>query len=221
MSTASEQEPMGFRNQSCGPSTMKPKTASHRAVLKISAAVPSRRLRACARLDKALGFVTGDDATVRARGPTTDQDVWELYYLPDDFSQVKTGSSRASLTRSPSSPSCGGRRPNETGCCRWAGSQAGDLPPCPPPHGSAFSDVQNIQRGMVPVSAVSTRRGTAAHPRRRRVGVIVANADFSWEVRAGSTNSGTRTTYPFLGVETYRQVFSEPPPPGCHGADAA
>ena len=32
---------------------------------------------------------TGDDETVRARSVRPGQDVWELYYLPDDFSQAK------------------------------------------------------------------------------------------------------------------------------------
>lgn len=79
---------------------------------------------ACARLDKAPWDLSPE--TMRRFAPGTydpDQDVWELYYLPDDFSQAKTWQPSIP-TRSPSSPSCGGRRPNETGCCRcWAGSR--------------------------------------------------------------------------------------------------
>ena len=60
--------------------------------------------------------------TLKQFGPGSDWDPdrdvgWELYYLPDDFSQAKTWR-RSTRTRSRSCRSCGGRRPSATACCR-------------------------------------------------------------------------------------------------------
>jgi hypothetical protein len=149
-----------------------------------------------------------------------DSDVWELYYLPDDFSQARNLSTEhpdkvAELTqlwwqeaeRNRVLPLLGG-----------LAVMFGDLPPLPTTARFTFKgDVQNIQRGMVPrIFGRSYAIEARLHvPDDGAEGVIVANADFMGGFALWV--DGQRRlhhTYSFLGVETYRQVSTEPIPTG-------
>jgi arylsulfatase len=94
----------------------------------------------------------------------------------------------------------------------------GSLPPLPTTTRFAFKgDVQNIQRGMVPrifgrSYAIEARlvilEGGAQ-------GVIVANGDFIGGFALWvDAERRLRHTYSYLGVDTYRQVSTEPIPTG-------
>ena len=94
----------------------------------------------------------------------------------------------------------------------------GMLPPLPTITRFTFNgDVQNVQRGMVPRTAGRSYAIEAALeiPDGGAEGVIVANADFIGGFALWV--DGERRlhhTYSFLGVETYKQVSTEPIPTG-------
>ena len=114
-----------------------------------------------------------------------------------------------------------GRRPNGTACFPLMGGLSviyGILPPLPTITRLRFAgDVQNIQRGMTPriqgrSYAIEARLNV---PDGGAEGVIVANADFIggyalWVDEKGLLNH----TYSFLGVDTFKQVSTEPIPTG-------
>ena len=176
---------------------------------------------ACARLDKAPWDLSPETMQRFAPGNyDPDSDVWELYYLPDDFSQARNLSTEhpdkvAELTqlwwqeaeRNRVLPLLGG-----------LAVMFGDLPPLPTTARFTFKgDVQNIQRGMVPrIFGRSYAIEARLHvPDDGAEGVIVANADFMGGFALWV--DGQRRlhhTYSFLGVETYRQVSTEPIPTG-------
>lgn len=94
----------------------------------------------------------------------------------------------------------------------------GIVPPLPTNSRFTFhGDVQNVQRGMIPrIQGRSYSIEADIHvPDGGAQGVIVANADHIggfglWVDGAGLLHH----TYSFLGVETYRQVATEPLPTG-------
>jgi arylsulfatase len=177
---------------------------------------------ACTRLDKAPWDFS--PATLSRYGPGSgwdpDADPWELYYLPDDFSQARNVAAEhpdkvrelvdlwwAEAERNRALPLLGG-----------LSALFGILPPMPTITRFEFAgDVQNVQRGMAPrilgrsyaIEAELEIPGDGAE------GVIVANADFIggyglWVDEEGRLNH----TYSFLGVETYKQRSNEPLPTG-------
>lgn len=176
---------------------------------------------ACARLDKAPWDLSPE--TMRRFAPGNydpDEDIWELYYLPDDFSQAKDLAAEhpdkvSELTelwwqeaeRNRVLPLLGG-----------LAVMFGDLPPLPTTTRFSFGGgVQNIQRGMVPrIFGRSYAIEARLHvPDGGAQGVIVANADFMggfalWVDEARRLHH----TYSFLGVQTYRQVSTERVPVG-------
>ncbi|MGW0055904.1 sulfatase-like hydrolase/transferase [Nocardia nova] len=175
---------------------------------------------ACARLDKAPWDVSPHTLQRFAPGvydPAEDR--WELYYLPDDFSQAHDLAAEhpdkvAELTelwwqeaeRNRVLPLLGG-----------LAVVFGDLPPMPTTTRFAFKgDVQNIQRGMIPrIYGRSYAIEADLIVPQDAQGVIVANADFIggfglWV----DEHRKLRHTYSFLGVETYRQVSDKPIPTG-------
>jgi len=176
---------------------------------------------ACTKLDKAPWDFSPD--TIRRFAPGVydpEQDVWELYYLPDDFSQARDlaaghAGKLAELKelwwteaeRNRALPLLGGMS-----------IFFGILPPLPTITRFTFaSDVQNVQRGMVPrvygrsyaIEAELEIPGTGAE------GVIVANADFIGGFGLWVDGDGLlRHTYSFLGVENYKQASTEAIPTG-------
>jgi arylsulfatase len=147
-------------------------------------------------------------------------DVWELYYLPDDFSQA-----RDLAAEKP-------EKLEELKELFWQEAERnralpllgafsiflGDLPPLPTITRYTYAgDVQNVQTTMIPriygrsyaiEAEVNVPDGGAE-------GVLVAFADFIggfalWIDENGLLNH----TYQFLGVDTYKQTSTEPVPAG-------
>jgi len=177
---------------------------------------------ACTRLDKAPWDFSPETLRRFAPGvydPERD-DIWELYYLPDDFSQA-----RNLVADHPDKLA-------ELKALWWQEAERhrvlpllgglsiffGMLPPLPTVSRFAFAgDVQNIQRGMVPrvYGRSYAIEAQLTVPEGGAQGVIVANADFIggfglWVDEGGLLHH----TYSFLGVETYRQTSTEPIPTG-------
>lgn len=176
---------------------------------------------ACARLDKAPWDFSPTTLARFAQGVyDPDADPWELYYLPDDFSQAHDVAAEqpeklaelkalwwSEAERNRALPLLGG-----------LAVFFGILPPLPPTTRFAFrGDVQNVQRGMTPriqgrsyaIEADLTLPADGAE------GVIVANADFIGGYALWVDGSGLlHHTYSFLGVETYRQTSDRPLPTG-------
>jgi arylsulfatase len=164
-------------------------------------------------------------ATLRPYGPDAewdaDRDVgWELYDLTTDFSQAHDVADQhpdkvrelqelwwAEADRNRVLPLMGG-----------VAVMFGILPPMPTITRFRYSPgVQNVQRGMVPrvYGRSYAIEAEITVPEGGAEGVIVANADFTGGYALWIDARGRLChTYSFLGVETYRQVSSEPVPPG-------
>jgi len=175
---------------------------------------------ACARLDKAPWDLSPETMQRFAPGNyDPDNDVWELYYLPDDFSQAKNLAAEhpdklaelqqlwwQEAERNRVLPLLGG-----------LAVMYGDLPPLPTTARFSFKKgVQNIQRGMVPrIFGRSYAIEALLDVPDNAEGVIVANADFMGGFALWvDAQRRLHHTYSFLGVETYRQVSTEPIPTG-------
>jgi arylsulfatase A-like enzyme/uncharacterized membrane protein len=176
---------------------------------------------ACARLDKPPWDFSPETLKRFAPGVyDPDKDVWELYYLPDDFSQAKNIAAEhpgkleelqdlfwQEAERNRVLPLLGGMA-----------VFFGDLPPMPTVTRFSFNgDVQNIQRGMTP-RILGRSYAIEAHlhvPDGGAEGVIVANADFIGGYALWvDAQHRLHHTYSFLGVETYKQVSTQAIPTG-------
>ena len=176
---------------------------------------------ACTRLDKAPWDLSPETMKRFAPGVyDPEQDVWELYYLPDDFSQAHDLAAEhpgklaelqelwwAEAERNRVLPLLGG-----------FSIFFGILPPLPTITRFTFAgDVQNVQRGMVPrvFGRSYAIEAELEVPEAGAEGVIVANADFIGGFALWV--NGDRMlhhTYSFLGVETYKQTSTEQIPTG-------
>jgi arylsulfatase A-like enzyme/uncharacterized membrane protein len=177
---------------------------------------------ACTKLDKLPWDFS--PATLARFGPGSgwdpNQEVWELYYLPDDFSQAHDVAADnpekvaelvelfwAEAERNRVLPILGG-----------FAVFFGMLPPMPTRTRFTFAgDVQNVQTTMIPrIYGRSYAIEADVHvPDGGAEGVLVAFADFIggfalWVDENGLLNH----TYQFLGVDTYRQTSTEPIPTG-------
>ncbi len=150
-----------------------------------------------------------------------DRDVgWELYYLPDDFSQANDIASAhpdkvrelqdlwwAEAERNRVLPLMGG-----------LSVIYGILPPLPTVTRFTFAgDVQNIQRGMIPriYGRSYAIEGQLTVPSEGAEGVVVAHADHIGGFALWIDDKGHLThTYSFLGVETYKAAATSPLPTG-------
>jgi arylsulfatase A-like enzyme/uncharacterized membrane protein len=176
---------------------------------------------ACAKLDRIPWDFSPETMSRFAPGVyDPEKDVWELYYLPDDFSQAKDLAAEhpdklEELQELFWQEAERNRVLPLLGCMSIF---FGILPPLPTITRYVFSgDVQNVQRGMVPRTAGRSYaiEGELVIPAGGAEGVIVANADFIggfalWIDEKGLLNH----TYSFLGVETYKQTSTEPIPAG-------
>jgi arylsulfatase len=177
---------------------------------------------ACAKLDKLPWDFS--PATLSRFGPGSgwdaSQEPWELYYLPDDFSQAHDLAAEhpdkvaelvelfwAEAERNRVLPLLGG-----------FAVFFGILPPMPTQTRFTFSgDVQNIQTTQIP-RIIGRSYAIEAHvhvPDGGAEGVLVAFADFIggfalWVDENGLLNH----TYQYLGIDTYRQTSAEPIPTG-------
>lgn len=177
---------------------------------------------ACTKLDKLPWDFSPPTLARFAPGGdwSPDQDVWELYYLPDDFSQAHDLAAEhpekvaelvelfwAEAERNRVLPLLGG-----------FAVFFGIVPPMPTRTRFTFAgDVQNVQTTMIP-RIIGRSYAIEAHvhvPESGAQGVLVAFADFIggfalWVDENGLLNH----TYQYLGVETYRQTSIEPVPTG-------
>lgn len=177
---------------------------------------------ACARLDKIPWDFTPE--TVNRFGPDGDWNVetdpWELYYLPDDFSQAKNVADEHP------------EKLQELKDLFWVEAERnrvlpllapfsvwlGDLPPMPTVTRHTYAgDVQNIQTTMIPriYGRSYAIEASVNIPADGAEGVLVAFADFIggfalWVDENGLLNH----TYQFLGVDTYQQTSTEAVPTG-------
>ena len=177
---------------------------------------------ACTRLDKAPWDFSPETLMKFAPGvydPET-QDVWELYYLPDDFSQANDVAAE-NPEKLKELQDLWWREAERNRALPLLGGLSvffGDLPPLPTITRFTFNgDVQNVQRGMVPrvMGRSYAIEGVLDVPEGGAEGVIVANADFIggfalWVDSDGLLNH----TYSFLGVESYKQVSTAKVPAG-------
>ena len=176
---------------------------------------------ACARLDRVPWDFSPD--TIRKLAPGVydpENDVWELYYLPDDFSQAvdlaeKEPAKLAELKelfwteaeRNKVLPLLGGMS-----------IFFGILPPMPTQtRYTFFGDVQNVQRGMVPrvYGRSYSIEAEVDVPEGGAEGVLLANADEIGGFALWVDDQGMlHHTYSFLGVDNYFQTSSEKIPTG-------
>jgi len=177
---------------------------------------------AAARLDKAPWDFSPE--TLKKWGPGSgwdpDTDPWQLYYLPDDFSQAhdiaadNPGKLKElqdlwwhEAERNRVLPLLGG-------ICPFFGI----LPPLPTATRFTFAgDVQNVLPSLTPrVSGHSYAiEATVTIPEGGAEGVLVANADFIGGYALWVDGEGLlHHTYSLLGVETYKQTSTEPVPTG-------
>ncbi|POY12135.1 arylsulfatase, partial [Mycobacterium kansasii] len=176
---------------------------------------------ACTRLDKAPWDFSPQTLQRFAPGSyDPDNDVWELYYLPDDFSQARNVAAQhpdkvAELTR------LWWQEAERNRVLPLLGGLAvvfGQLPPMPTVTRFSFKgDVHNIQRGMIPrIYGRSYAIEARLHvPDSGAEGVVVANADFIGGFGLWVDEQRLlHHTYSMLGVETYRQVSTKPIPTG-------
>jgi hypothetical protein len=176
---------------------------------------------ACARLDKIPWDFKPETMKRFAPGAyDPEQDTWELYYLPDDFSQAKDLADEhpdklAELKELFWQEAERNRAlPLLAAFSVWLG----DLPPLPTITRYTYAgDVQNIQTTMIPriYGRSYAIEANLNVPDGGAEGVIVAFADFIggfalWVDDKGLLNH----TYQFLGVETYKQTSTEPIPTG-------
>lgn len=176
---------------------------------------------ACARLDKAPWDFSPETMQRFAPGVyDPNDDVWELYYLPEDFSQAKNLAAEHP-DKLEKLQKLFWREAERNRILPLLGGLAvffGDLPPLPTTTRFSYRpDVQNIQRGMIPrVQGRSYAIEAHLHiPDGGAEGVLVANADFFGGFALWIDAQGLlHHTYSFLGMETYRQVSTRAVPSG-------
>ena len=176
---------------------------------------------ACTRLDKPPWDFSPETLKRFAPGVYDPaRDVWELYYLPDDFSQAKNLAAD-NPDKVEELQALFWQEAERNRVLPLLGGMAvffGMLPPMPTTTRFIFKgDVQNVQRGMVP-RILGRSYAIEAHlnvPDGGAQGVIVANADFIGGFALWIDERGLlHHTYSFLGMETYKQVSTRPIPTG-------
>ena len=177
---------------------------------------------ACAKLDKRPWDFSEETLGRYAPGSdwNPDEDPWELYYLPEDFSQAHDIAADKPEKLAELKELFWQEAERNRVLPMLAGFAVffGMLPPMPTVTRHTFyGDVQNIQTTMIPriygrsyaIEAELTVPETGAE------GVLVAFADFIggfalWVDENGLLNH----TYQFLGVDTYKQTSATPIPTG-------
>jgi arylsulfatase A-like enzyme/uncharacterized membrane protein len=176
---------------------------------------------ACARLDKAPWDFKPE--TIKRFAPGAydpDQDVWELFYLPEDFSQAKdlAAENPDKLRELQELFWQEAERNHVLPLLAPFSVWLGDLPPLPTITRFTFAgDVQNIQTTMIPrIYGRSYAIEADLHvPDGGAEGVLVAFADFIGGFALWVDENGLlHHTYQYLGIDTYKQTSTEPIPTG-------
>jgi arylsulfatase A-like enzyme/uncharacterized membrane protein len=163
--------------------------------------------------------------TIRRFGPGSgwdpDRDCpWELYYLPEDFSQARDVAAENPDKVAELQDLWWKEAERNRVLPLMAGLSLayGILPPLPTITRFTFAgDVQNVQRGMIPriYGRSYSIEAELVVPEGGAEGVIVANADFIGGFGLWVDDRGRLThTYSLLGVETYKQVATATLPTG-------
>ena len=177
---------------------------------------------ACAKLDKLPWDFS--PATLKYFGPggtwSPEQDTWELYYLPDDFSQAHDLAAEKPEKLAELKDLFWQEADRNRALPLLAGFAAffGILPPLPTKTRFEFAgDVQNVQTTMIPriYGRSYSIEADVNIPETGAEGVLCAFADFIggfslWVDENGLLNH----TYQFLGIDTYKQTSTEPVPTG-------
>ena len=149
-----------------------------------------------------------------------EQDTWELYYLPDDFSQAKDVAAENPEKLAELKALFWEEAEKHNVLPLLAGFSVffGILPPMPTITRQTFyGGVENIASGMIPrvYGRSYAIEAELSVPREGAEGVIVAEADemggFSLWV---DENGLLHHSYSMMGVEHYKQVSTEPIPTG-------
>jgi len=177
---------------------------------------------ACTKLDK-LPWDFSPQTLARfgpGSGWDPGADVWELYYLPDDFSQAHdvAASNPAKVAELVELFWAEAERNHVLPMLGGFAVFFGIVPPLPTRTRFTFAgDVQNIQTTMIPrIIGRSYAIEADVHiPDGGAEGVLIAFADFLggfalWIDKSGLLNH----TYQYLGVDTYRQTSTVPVPTG-------
>ncbi len=177
---------------------------------------------ACTKLDKLPWDFSPPTLARFAPGGewSPEDDVWQLYYLPDDFSQAHD-LAQEHPERLAELVDLFWREAERNRVLPLLGGFAvffGILPPMPTRTRFTFhGDVQNIQTSMIP-RIVGRSYAIEAHahvPEGGAEGVLVAFADFIGGFALWVDGDGIlHHTYQYLGVETFRQSSTEPIPTG-------
>ncbi|MGD8485285.1 MAG: arylsulfatase [Chloroflexota bacterium] len=176
---------------------------------------------ACAKLDKLPWDLS--KPTLQRFGPDNydpEQDVWQLYYLPDDFAQAHdlAGEQPEKLAEMVELFWQEAERNNVLPLLGGFAAFFGILPPMPTETRFRFAgDVQNVPVTLTPhIQGRSYAiEADLEVPEGGAEGVIVANADFIGGYALWVDEQGyLQHTYQFLGIETYKQTSSEPLPTG-------
>jgi arylsulfatase len=176
---------------------------------------------ACTRPDRAPWDLSPQTLQRFAPGVyDPEQDVWELYYLPDDFSQARNLAAGNPAKLKELKALFWQEAERNRVLPLWGGFSAmfGIVPPMPAVTRSTYAgDVQNVAATRIPrIQGRSYSIEAELNiPEGGAEGVIVANADFIggfalWVDDKGLLNH----TYQFLGVETYKQTSTKPIPSG-------
>lgn len=163
--------------------------------------------------------------TLQKFGPDSNWDPdkdapWELYYLPEDFSQAKNIASEHPDIVHELQDLWWDEAEKNLVLPLWGGASVmfGILPPLSTITRFTFAgDVQNVQRGMIPriYGRSYSIEAELSVPEEGAEGVIVANADFIGGFGLWVDPEGLlHHTYSLLGVEIYRQTSKEKIPSG-------
>jgi arylsulfatase len=164
-------------------------------------------------------------ATLARFGPDVDFDAdrdvgWELYYLPDDFSQAKDIAADHPAKVKELQELWWSEAERNRVLPLMAGLSViyGILPPLPTNTRLTFAgDVQNVSWGMVPkiFGRSYSIKADLTVPETGAEGVIVAMADFIGGFGLWVDGDGIlKHTYSLLGVDTYRQAANTRLPTG-------
>jgi hypothetical protein len=177
---------------------------------------------ACAKLDKLPWDFRPETLQHFGPGGTwgPDQDRWELYYLPDDFSQARDLAAE-NPEKLAELKELFWHEAERNRVLPLLGGFAvffGMVPPMPTKTRFAFAgDVQNVQTTMIPriIGRSYAIEAELEVPEAGAEGVLVAFADFIGGFALWVDEQGLlHHTYQFLGVDTYEQTSTEPIPTG-------